>query len=201
MIKLANIKSGLLLRSLPIGGVALMLLLVWLCRAGPQYPEIGDGVMFCVRQTPEQDGMADITIHKLTDADRSAMNTDTANAADLYTGEGSLFSSKKQSNFLAPAPRTAGPASQNRNGLGDSSSGLFGSDQMDSFSKINLEPDTRSWGWLADDVKSSESPVISDDYSRRSSRRLLSDDDSLGNGFRSGRSSEDSLFYRQDRRW
>jgi len=201
MIKFANIKSCLLFRYLPLGGVALMLMLVWLCRAEPQHPDISDGSMFGVRETLEQDGIADITIHKLTDADRSVMNTDTANAADLYTGEGSLFSTKKQSQFSASVPRASRTTGRNRSASGDSSSGLFGSDQMDSFSKINLEPDTRSWGWLADDVKRSESPVDGDDYSRRKSRRLFSDDDTLGSGFSSERNSEDSFFYRQDRRW
>jgi hypothetical protein len=204
MMKVSDIRGGLFFHGLPMACAVIILMLSWLCRAEPHYPEIGNGAMFRVRATAEHDGMADIIIHKTAYAERSAMNTHAVNACDVYLGDGAFFSSQKQSRFSVSSPRVPGAIGHNKRGTVAGSSGVFERDGLSSFSEINLEPDTKSWGWLSDDVNKSKLTADGNNslnHSGRNEHRLLNDDGDFRSGFRSGSSSQDSFFYHQDRRW
>jgi len=206
MIKFIDVRNGIFLRYLPWGGTASLLLFAWLLRAEVQTPGFVNGAIFKDCDLSDPTGMADIEIYDLKTKNADLIDASVNDPSAVY-GAGNTFFSKKTSSKSSGTAPSIMPPSRHNSALNDKKAGLFDDSGLDPFSKSDSAFDTRSWGWLSDDIKKTESIGVNSDIRNRSQRRermLLFGDDNeerpLGRRFGSDR-NDDSGFYRMDRRW
>ena len=185
-----------------VGGVAAVLLVIWCFRAEPNLPDVGEGQLFCERPTPTAVGMVEMEM----DSSSGAVDMQVREAAEFdptdmgIGGSGSRSSSRSGSAFATPQPQRL-PASHSASRSSSDRRGLFDSTALDPFAEKDAGSDTPSWGWLADEVGTSDRAGIRDLSTRRASERrrsLLDDRDDgrfrteldSGGGFRFRRMDE-----------
>ena len=197
-----NIRLGL-----RVGGIGVLLLATWLCRAKPEYPVSEGDAMFRVRALQPAACLATVVVHTPENMGRLSLPTDGDYMEDEFGGVASRPQNPMQDSFTPRAPTIVIPRSHD-----DSSDrrGLFDLNTLDPAVERDSDSGSGGWGWLADEVNASTPDPferLSTGRSAESQRRYFDDDNddkAFGRGFQSGSGSgseNGAYFRRQDRRF
>jgi len=198
IMKRLNIYNGLIIT------LAVVLPIAWVCRRPVTLPDVSGENMFSVRSFSVDEGMAEIRHHTTINGAGQLLGSG-MDKIDIFESDEYVLGNRRQGAFSSSPTRLATSRSRKMNKNYSEDSGLLGSDSMNSFA--TPEAGNSSWGWLADDIKSSERSKLNRDErrfdSQKEPRRLFDDrDKAFGTGLGSDHNSgDDSFFHRQSQSW